>query len=84
MMKRKCYGCQTPVGVEGDIDEKLVLCEFCGDIMEGLTWTNEAEFDRLYEEQRAKKAGVCVECSESLGDCVCDQSWSEYLQGEGR
>ena len=72
MMKRKCYGCQTPVEAEGDVDEKLVLCDHCGDIMTGLSWANRVEFERLYEQQLAKANGVC------------DQSWSEYLQGEGR
>ena len=57
MKIRQCYGCQTQVEAEGDIDEKLVLCEFCGDIMEGLTWTNRVEFDRLYEQQLAKANG---------------------------
>ncbi len=84
MKNRKCYGCQTPVEAEENIEEKLILCEFCGDIMEGLTWTNKFNFDKLYEQQRAKKAGVCVECSESLGDCVCDQLPDEYIEEEVR
>ena len=84
MMNRKCYGCQTQVEAEGDIEEKLILCEFCGDIMDGLTWASRVEFDRLYEQQLAKANGVCAECSESLGDCTCEQSWSEYVHGEGR
>ena len=57
MKIRQCYGCQTPVGVEGDVDEKLVLCTQCGDIMTGLSWTNRANFDRLYEQQLAKANG---------------------------
>ena len=56
MMKQKCYGCQTPVEAEGGIDEKLVLCDHCGDIMEGLTWASRVNFDRLYEQQQLAKA----------------------------
>ena len=84
MKNRKCYGCQTPVEAEGELEDQCILCDNCGDIMTGLSWTNWVEFDRLYQQQLAKADRVCTECSESLGDCVCDQLPDEYIEEEVR